>query len=99
MPGFTSYDDLITQITVNGFEDDFNFMKVGGTMQAGGATWYSMYLLAGAPGTGTSVAGAVTSTTANSQNGAIVFPNVSTQTEIYANLWRRSFFSMHYYGI
>jgi hypothetical protein len=79
MPGFTSYDDLITQITVNGFEDNSNFMKVGGTMQAGGATWYSMYLLAGAPGTGTSVAGAVTSTTANSQNGAIVFPNVSTQ--------------------
>ena len=33
MPGFTSYDDLITQITVNGFATDALSNKIGSTMQ------------------------------------------------------------------
>jgi hypothetical protein len=77
--GFISYDDMINEMTVNGKKDEFNFYKAyPATVTAG--VWSSLWKQIGIPGAGSDVAGAVASGTANSQNGGIVLPNVSTDT-------------------
>lgn len=82
MPGFSSYDDLITEMTTNGKVQNFNFMKPGGTAPAAGI-WYSLARVGGMPpaisdgaaGSGTPGAGGTALTNANgTMNGA----NVST---------------------
>jgi hypothetical protein len=77
--GFSSYDDMINEMTVNGKQDTFNFYKAyPATVTAG--VWSSLWKTAGVPGAGVDVAGAVASGTANSQNGGMLFSNVSTDT-------------------
>ena len=51
MPGFTSYDDLITQITVNGFATDALSNKIGSTMQGAGF-WHRTWIAVGTPAAG-----------------------------------------------
>jgi len=77
MAGFVSYDDLITQITTNGFFDERFSTKVGSTMQGAGF-WHRTYIAAGIPAAGSEPAatpGAAYSADASS----VTFPNVSTK--------------------
>jgi len=82
MPGFSSYDDLITEITTNGKVQNLNFMKPGGTTAAAG-NWYSLARVGGMPaaitdgaaGSGTPGAGGTALTNAS---GTLNGPNVST---------------------
>lgn len=82
MPGFSSYDDLIDEITTNGKVQNFNFMKPGGTAPAAGI-WYSLARLGGMPpaisdgaaGSGTPGAGGTALTNAS---GTLNGPDVST---------------------
>ena len=48
MAGFTSYDDLILEATVNGKSYRWDFYKAGGTAPAAGI-WYSLARLGGVP--------------------------------------------------
>lgn len=76
MPGFTSFADMISQITSNGYEDIGFFEK---TFGSGGANWISSWALAGMP-----AAGALPATTPGTAytypvTGALGFPAVSTK--------------------
>lgn len=51
MPGFTSYDNLISMITVSGNVRDISFFKTGATAQGAGS-WQSLWFAAGSPGAG-----------------------------------------------
>ena len=51
MAGFTSYDDLINQSTVNGQQLTWDFFKIGPTLQGAGS-WGSLWTAAGSPGAG-----------------------------------------------
>lgn len=77
MPGFTSYDDLITQITVNGFFDDRVSYKTGTTMQGAGF-WHRTWIAAGYPAAGSEPAG-TPGVAYSADTHAVTFPNVSTK--------------------
>lgn len=49
MPGFSSYDDLINEITTNSKSLEYDFMKVGGAAAVAGA-WQSLARVVGQPG-------------------------------------------------
>lgn len=82
MPGFSSYDDLVSEITVNGKVQNLNFMKSGPTAPAAGI-WTTLARVGGLPpavsdgaaGSGTPGAGGTALTNAN---GTLNGPNVST---------------------
>jgi hypothetical protein len=52
MPGFTSRDDLINEITVNGKKDEFNFMKIAPANAQGAGSFQSLWKGVGQPGAG-----------------------------------------------
>lgn len=82
MPGFTSYDDMINEATVNGKVQEFDFMKTGGTTQGAGF-WYSLARVGaipiavtdGAAGSGTPGSGGTANTNAA---GNLTGANVTT---------------------
>lgn len=51
MPGFSSYDDLINELTTNGKRFDWDFLKTGPVAEAAGQ-WVSHWYAAGSPGAG-----------------------------------------------
>ena len=81
MPGFTSRDDIINELTTNGKADLFNFYKVGTAAQAAGV-WHSLWKGAGQPGAGSDPAatpGTVYDSDATSPvAGSMFFPDRST---------------------
>lgn len=52
MPGFTSRDDLINEITTNGKQDLFNFYKVAPAAAEAAGVWQSLWKGVGNPGAG-----------------------------------------------
>ncbi len=82
MPGFTSRDDIINELTVNGKKDEFNFYKVSSAPEAAGV-WHSLWPATGNPGAGTTSAGATPGTAWSSDSttpvsGSMYFPDRST---------------------
>jgi hypothetical protein len=81
MAGFTSRDDLINEMTVNGKVQPWNFYKIGPTAEAAGV-WSSLWFGVGNPGAGTSPAatpGTVyDSDTTSIVAGSMPFADVST---------------------
>lgn len=75
MPGFTSYDDIITEMTTNGKRNTIPFAKVGVAGLVG--VWESLWTAVGIPGAGSAPAG-TTGTSYSKDNGSINFPDVST---------------------
>lgn len=59
MPGFTSYDQMISSISSSGQIIDINFQKVTGTMEAAGV-WASCWRVANSPAAGDDTGGALT---------------------------------------
>lgn len=82
MPGFTSRDDLINEITVNGKQDLFNFYKVAPAAAEAAGVWQSLWKGVGTPGAGSNPAatpGDVHDSDATSSvAGSIWFPDRST---------------------
>jgi hypothetical protein len=79
MAGFTSRDDLINEITVNGKQDTFNFYKIGSAPEAAGV-WHTFWTATGNPGAGTASAGATPGTVYASDSasplaGTMFFPD------------------------
>lgn len=81
MPGFTSRDDIINEVTVNGKQDVFNFYKLGAAPEAAG-TWYTFWVDNGQPGAGSAPAGtpgaAYDSDSTSPVSGSMFFPDRST---------------------
>lgn len=78
MPGFTSYDDLISEMTVNGKELAWGFMKVAPANAEGAGFWQSLWLANGSPGAGAAPAatpGTAYTDVAGSMNWANVSPD------------------------
>lgn len=77
MAGFTSYDDLITQITnVGQFTEGFS-SKVGSTMQGAGF-WHRTWIANGIPAAGAEPAG-TPGAAYSADTHAVTFANVSTK--------------------
>jgi hypothetical protein len=81
VPGFTSRDDIISELTTAGKKDEFNFYKAGTAPEAAGV-WHSFWPAAGQPGAGTTSAGATPGTVFNSDAttplaGSMFFPDRS----------------------
>lgn len=82
MPGFSSYDDIISQITVNGYATDYDGFKVIATAPLANV-WHSAWTDIGIPGAGSNPAatpGTVHDGTSTNNFGGITFANVSTQS-------------------
>lgn len=82
MPGFASRDDIISEMTVNGKKDEYNFYKIGSAPEAAGV-WHTFWTATGQPGAGTASAGATPGTVFNSDSvapiaGSMYFPDRST---------------------
>ena len=77
MPGFTSYDDLITQITSNGQADQRRAFKVGSAMQGAG-NWHRVWIATGIPAGGSEPA-ASPGAAYSADTHTMTFPNVSTK--------------------
>jgi hypothetical protein len=79
MPGFSSRDDLITEITTNGKQDRFNFYKVAPAAAEAAGVWQSLWKGVGNPGAGADPAatpGSVHSSDASSAvTGSMWFPD------------------------
>ena len=101
MPGFSSYDDIINEMTTNGKKLEWNFNKIGVAMQGAGF-WHSTWKAAGTPGAGSNPAaspGEVGDNLTGSMNWAAQTPDlksivtlgaVSTQNctlMLYDRLW------------
>lgn len=82
MPGFTSRDDLINEITTNGKQDLWNFYKVAPAAAEAAGVWQSLWKGVGNPGAGSDPAatpGTVyDSDSASPVAGSIRFPDRST---------------------
>jgi hypothetical protein len=82
MPGFTSRDDLINEITTNGKQDVFNFMKTAAQAGQGAGVWQTLWKGVGQPGAGSDPAttpGSAHDSDASSQvAGGMWFPDRST---------------------
>jgi hypothetical protein len=80
MPGFSSYDNLISAITQSGQFTDFNFFKVSAADLAAGV-WHSCWLDVGFPGAGATPGAAGSGTTydgtSTHNNGGMGFAAVS----------------------
>jgi hypothetical protein len=77
MAGFSSYDDLITQITTNGQANDAISYKTGSTMQGAGF-WHRTWIAAGYPAAGSEPAG-TPGAAHSADTHAVTFGNVSTK--------------------
>lgn len=78
MPGFTSRDDLITELTTNGKADVWNFYKTAPSASQGAGVWQSLWKGVGNPGAGADAAGATATDQTTATAGAIWFPDRST---------------------
>jgi hypothetical protein len=82
MPGFTSRDDLINEITVNGKQDLWNFYKVAPAAAEAAGVWQSLWKGVGNPGAGADPAatpGTVYASDAGTNvAGSMWFPDRST---------------------
>lgn len=82
MPGFTSRDDIINELTVNGKRDEQWFTKIAPAAAEAAGVWQSLWKGVGNPGAGADPAatpGTVYVTDAGSATaGAIWFPDRST---------------------
>jgi hypothetical protein len=78
MPGFSSYDDIISEITTGGKALRYDFFKTGVTMQGAGS-WHSMWQAVGTPAAGAAAhagtPGAALDNFAGSMNWAAVSPD------------------------
>lgn len=77
--GFTSYDDLISEITVAAKFTDINFYKASSAPEAAGV-WHSIWTGAGYPAAGANPA-TTPGTQYNSTAGGIVFADQATDTK------------------
>lgn len=81
MPGFTSRDDLITEITTNGKQDVWNFYKIAAQAAEAAGVWQSLWKGVGNPGAGADPAttpGTIYITDASTAvAGAMFFPDRS----------------------
>jgi hypothetical protein len=81
MPGFTSRDDIITEVTTNGKQDLYHFSKAGSAPEAAGV-WHTFWKATGSPGAGANPAttpGTVyTSDPTTPVAGSMYFPDRST---------------------
>lgn len=76
--GFTSYDEIIEAITVNGQGFTFDFSKGPYTPQGAGY-WYTLWTSNGMPGAGSAPAAAPGGTVYDQAAGSINFPDRSPQ--------------------
>jgi hypothetical protein len=81
VPGFTSRDDIINELTVNGKKDEYHFYKAGTAPEAAGV-WHSFWKGTGSPGAGANAA-ATPGTVYDSDPttpvaGSMYFPDRST---------------------
>lgn len=76
MPGFSSYDDLIAEVTQNGKFYDLDFFKTGTAMQGAGV-WHSFWKRVGMPAAGSDPATTPGTQYANT-GGSINFPAQAT---------------------
>jgi len=81
VPGFTSRDDIINELTVNGKKDEYHFYKAGSAPEAAGV-WHSFWKATGSPGAGANAA-ATPGTVYDSDPttpvaGSMYFPDRST---------------------
>jgi len=81
MPGFTSRDDIINELTVNGKKDEYNFYKVSTAPEAAGV-WHSLWTATGSPGAGAAPAATPGTVYASDSTtpvaGTMYFPDRST---------------------
>lgn len=86
MPGFTSYDDLIAEATVNGKTDRFSFYKVAPAAAEAAGVWQSLWKGVGVPGAGSDPAASPGTAYDSDQTtqvaGSIWFPDRSTDLKI-----------------
>ncbi len=75
MAGFSSYDDLINELTTNGKRFDWDFLKAGPAAEAAGQ-WVSHWYAAGSPGAGSDPA-ATPGTAYDDTAGSMFFSDVS----------------------
>ncbi|CAB4143006.1 hypothetical protein UFOVP434_61 [uncultured Caudovirales phage] len=73
MAGFSSYDDLINEMTTNGKQFDFSFFKTSSTPEAAGV-WHSLWKASGTPGAGADPAAFGTGTSYTNNAGSINLP-------------------------
>lgn len=82
MPGFTSRDDMINEITVNGKSQPWNFYKIAPAAAQAAGVWQSLWKGVGAPGAGADPAAttgtAYTTDAGAATAGAMWYPDVST---------------------
>lgn len=88
MPGFSSFDDMISEMTTNGKRNQSGFSKVGVIGTAG--VWQSLWRLGGLPAAGADgAAGSGTpgsgGTALTSASGSINFANCSTDLRFLIN--------------
>ena len=81
MPGFTSRDDIVNELTVNGKKDEYNFYKVSSAPEAAGV-WHSLWTATGSPGAGANPATTPGTVYASDSStpvaGSMYFPDRST---------------------
>lgn len=75
MAGFTSYDDLINEMTTNGKAVSWDFFKVSSTPEAAGV-WHSLWTATGTPGAGATPA-TTPGTAYTNTPGSIYFSDTS----------------------
>jgi hypothetical protein len=78
VPGFTSYDDLISAISVSDQSSAFSFGKRAYT-PTGSGVWYSLWLGFGVPAANRTLPASTPGQTYVNGDGGIVFPNTSPQ--------------------
>ena len=76
MAGFTSYDDLITEMTTNGKTTSWEFVKTSSAPEGAGI-WHSLWAAAGNPGAGSNPA-TTPGTSHDNTAGSIYFADTST---------------------
>lgn len=81
MAGFTSRDDIINEMSVNGKRDEYHFYKAGSAPEAAGV-WHSLWKGTGSPGAGATAAATPGTVYASDSSsfvaGSMFFPDRST---------------------
>jgi hypothetical protein len=73
MAGFSSYDDMINEMTTNGKQSDISFFKTSTAPEAAGV-WHSVWTAAGSPGAGAAPTAFGTGLSYSNAAGSINFP-------------------------
>lgn len=80
MAGFTSYDDLIAELSANGKSYQWDFGKVAASAVQGAGTWFSLWDSVGTPGAGSNPSTTPGDTHTNVA-GSINFPDQASDTK------------------